>query len=47
MKAETAHLRLRRFVTIPDATHFVFLDKLERGRTQMLDAVREFLGQLD
>jgi pimeloyl-ACP methyl ester carboxylesterase len=47
LKGETTQLRLRRFMTIPDATHFVFLDKPERGRTQMLEAVREFLGQVD
>jgi pimeloyl-ACP methyl ester carboxylesterase len=32
-----------KFVTIPDATHFVFLDRPERGRTQMLKEIRAFL----
>lgn len=33
-----------RTVTIPDATHFVHLDRPERGRDQL---VREVLGFLD
>lgn len=35
-----------KFVTIPDATHFVFLDRPERGRTQMLDEIRDFIRAL-
>jgi pimeloyl-ACP methyl ester carboxylesterase len=35
-----------KFATIPDATHFVFLDRPERGRTLMLQHIREFLGTL-
>jgi len=33
-----------RFVTIPDATHFVFLDRPERGRVAFLRLVLDFLG---
>jgi pimeloyl-ACP methyl ester carboxylesterase len=35
-----------KFVTIPDGTHFLFLDRPERGRTQMLKQIREFLADL-
>lgn len=31
-------------VTIPEATHFVHLDRTERGRAEFLDAVRRFLS---
>jgi hypothetical protein len=43
LQRELATAPHSRFVTIPDATHFVFLDRAERGRTQMLREVREFL----
>jgi pimeloyl-ACP methyl ester carboxylesterase len=33
-----------KFVTIPDGTHFLFLDRPEHGRTQMLQHIREFAG---
>ena len=31
------------FVTIPDGTHFLFLDRPEHGRTEMLRHIMEFL----
>jgi pimeloyl-ACP methyl ester carboxylesterase len=34
-----------RVVVIPDATHFVFLDRPEHGRTQFMGAVTEFLAK--
>jgi pimeloyl-ACP methyl ester carboxylesterase len=44
LKRELGGAASSKFVTIPDATHFVFLDRPERGRTQMLKEIREFLG---
>lgn len=34
-----------RTITIPEATHFVHLDRPERGRTRLLEEVLAFLGQ--
>lgn len=34
----------KKIVTIPDATHFVFLDRAERGRAQLVDEIVSFLG---
>ena len=34
-----------RTITIPDATHFVHLDRPERGRARLLEEVLDFLGQ--
>ena len=36
-----------RTVTIPDATHFVHLDRPERGRQQFVDEVSRFLLDTD
>jgi pimeloyl-ACP methyl ester carboxylesterase/quercetin dioxygenase-like cupin family protein len=35
-----------RFVTIPGGTHFLFLDRPEHGRTQMLHEIRAFLSTI-
>jgi pimeloyl-ACP methyl ester carboxylesterase len=34
-----------RVLVIPDATHFVFLDRPEHGRTQFTEAVTGFLAK--
>jgi pimeloyl-ACP methyl ester carboxylesterase len=33
----------KKIVTIPDATHFVFLDRAERGRARLIDEIVSFL----
>jgi pimeloyl-ACP methyl ester carboxylesterase len=35
-----------RFVTIPDGTHFLFLDRPEHGRTAMLKEIEGFLSKI-
>jgi pimeloyl-ACP methyl ester carboxylesterase len=35
-----------RFVTIPNATHFLFLDRPEHGRTAMLKEIDGFLSKI-
>jgi len=40
--AHLVHAPIRRLVTIPDATHFVHLDRNEHGRRQFLDALIQF-----
>lgn len=42
LRAHLVHARAT-FVTIPDATHFVHLDRPEHGRTQLLDELQRFL----
>lgn len=45
LKGELVHAPLARVVVIPNATHFIFLDRPERGRKQFLEEVTAFLGQ--
>jgi pimeloyl-ACP methyl ester carboxylesterase len=33
-----------RVLALPDSTHHVHLDRADRGRSQMLQAIREFLS---
>jgi pimeloyl-ACP methyl ester carboxylesterase len=40
--AHLMHAPIKRLVTIPDATHFVHLDRNEHGRQQFLDALIQF-----
>jgi pimeloyl-ACP methyl ester carboxylesterase len=47
LKRDLASAASSKFVTIPEATHFVFLDRPERGRTQMLREIREFVAVID
>jgi alpha-beta hydrolase superfamily lysophospholipase len=42
MKHDLATTAKSRFVTIPDGTHFLFLDRPEHGRKEMLKEIREF-----
>ena len=44
-KGELAHAPVARVVVIPNATHFIFLDRPARGRKQFLEEVTAFLGQ--
>jgi pimeloyl-ACP methyl ester carboxylesterase len=37
------HAKQIRVLTLPHATHFVHLDRAERGRTELIDAIRTFL----
>lgn len=43
LQRELVHAREVRSVTIPDATHYVFLDRPERGRTRLMREVLDFL----
>jgi pimeloyl-ACP methyl ester carboxylesterase len=43
MKHDMREVPASRFVTLPDGTHFLFLDRPEHGRTQMLREINEFL----
>jgi pimeloyl-ACP methyl ester carboxylesterase len=45
LKRELVHAPVARVVVIPNATHFVFLDRPERGRKQFLDEVTAFLSR--
>ncbi|WP_139373824.1 alpha/beta fold hydrolase [Enhydrobacter aerosaccus] len=40
---DAVHARSIRIVALPEATHFVHLDRPERGRGQLLDALQGFL----
>jgi pimeloyl-ACP methyl ester carboxylesterase len=40
--AYLVHAPVKRLVTIPDATHFVHLDRNQHGRQQFLDALIQF-----
>jgi len=42
LMAHLVHAPIKRLVTIPDATHFVHLDRNEHGRQQLLDALIQF-----
>jgi pimeloyl-ACP methyl ester carboxylesterase len=42
LMAHLVHAPTKRLVIIPDATHFVHLDRNERGRQQFLDEVVQF-----
>jgi pimeloyl-ACP methyl ester carboxylesterase len=44
LQQELVHAREVRSVTIPAATHYVFLDRPERGRSRFMRAVLDFLG---
>jgi pimeloyl-ACP methyl ester carboxylesterase len=44
LQQELVHAREVRSITIPAATHYVFLDRPERGRTRLLREVLDFLG---
>lgn len=46
MKHDTPEGPASRFVTIPDGTHFLFLDRPEHGRIQMLREIHEFLTRV-
>jgi hypothetical protein len=37
------HAKQVSVLTLPRATHFVHLDRAERGRTELIDAIRTFL----
>jgi pimeloyl-ACP methyl ester carboxylesterase len=45
LQQELVHAPVVRVVVIPNATHFVFLDRPERGRKQFLEEVTAFLLQ--
>jgi pimeloyl-ACP methyl ester carboxylesterase len=42
LMAYLVHAPVKRLVTIPDATHFVHLDRNQHGRQQFLDALIQF-----
>jgi pimeloyl-ACP methyl ester carboxylesterase len=42
---ELSHAYQVKVVVIPEATHFVHLDRAERGRSRLLDEVSSFLAQ--
>ncbi|HEU4584127.1 MAG TPA: alpha/beta hydrolase [Gemmatimonadaceae bacterium] len=44
LQQELVHAREVRSVTIPGATHYVFLDRSEHGRTRLIREVLDFLG---
>jgi pimeloyl-ACP methyl ester carboxylesterase len=44
LERELVHAREVRSITIPDATHYVFLDRPEHGRTRLMREVLDFLG---
>jgi pimeloyl-ACP methyl ester carboxylesterase len=44
LRRDLVHARRAEIVEIPDATHFVFLDRPERGRARFLTIVTEFLA---
>jgi pimeloyl-ACP methyl ester carboxylesterase len=46
IKRDLAALANSQFVTIPDGTHFLFLDRPEHGRTEMLRQIKEFLSRI-
>jgi pimeloyl-ACP methyl ester carboxylesterase len=45
LQRELVHARRVETLEVPQATHFVFLDRPERGRRQLVDAVERFLAQ--
>jgi pimeloyl-ACP methyl ester carboxylesterase len=46
MKHDLATLADSKFVTIPDGTHFLFLDRPEHGRKEMLKEIQEFTAKM-
>jgi pimeloyl-ACP methyl ester carboxylesterase len=44
LEKELKHAPRKKLVTIPDATHFVFIDRAERGRAQLIDEIVAFVG---
>ena len=46
MKRNLATTTESKFMTIPDGTHFVFLDRPQHGRTEMLEAIQEFTSTI-
>jgi pimeloyl-ACP methyl ester carboxylesterase len=45
LAAHLDHARQVRILTLPSATHFVHLDRAERGRSELIDAIRAFLSK--
>jgi pimeloyl-ACP methyl ester carboxylesterase len=45
LQRELVHARRRETLVLPQATHFVFLDRLEHGHRQLVDAIVRFLEQ--
>jgi pimeloyl-ACP methyl ester carboxylesterase len=41
---ELVNASRKKIVTIPDATHFVFIDRAEKGRAQLIGEIVSFLG---
>jgi pimeloyl-ACP methyl ester carboxylesterase len=47
MKQDLATISDSKFVTIPDGTHFLFLDRTEHGRKKMLKEIQEFTAKIN
>jgi pimeloyl-ACP methyl ester carboxylesterase len=45
LRNELVHARRAEFVELPDATHLVFLDRPEHGRTRFVELLRAFLAR--